>query len=1153
MKIGMDDFFSCVNMYDVVFISETWANEMSEIGIEGFSQPFCKFRKRKRFAKRDSGGLSVYFRKEFIAGVEEIEWVFEDGLLFKLKGSFFGWTEDIYLFCVYMRSDRSTRENINDGINCYDELMEQLTRVPNNADIIVVGDMNARVSNKKECFLELAMPNNGKESENCTGWMETVSERMITEEDLIMNDMSITRENMDKTLNDYCYRMMNMCNAADLCMLNGRAFKDKGIGNFTFCNEKGMSTIDFVLVSKYALYKICHFEVSPFIIFSDHSAVSFDIKINMGRKHDEINAINSLNKPKLFTKWNPEYKEDYCCNLNKEENVLYINHLIEQCASVESHQGVEECIQDFTGILLKTGANHTKTFKINNSGNKNESGYYAKKKEGWYDKECFDQSNVFKEFEIRYWYTGLEEDRIEMCQQRNIYRRLCRDKKRIFHQAEALNLLKLSKTNTKEFWNKIKGKGSREKAGNCDFYQHFKNLANMESRVGEEGKREVEGESFENYHNESEILDKPIDMKELDTAIKGLKCNKSSGHDNIVNEFFINASVVVKLFILILFNKILELECFPASWAVGKIVPVFKKGDKNDANNYRGITIISCLAKLFTKIMNDRLNTWVDSQQILTDAQYGFRKKRSTVDCLFIIQGFIDIILAKGLKLYVCFIDYEKAYDLIDRSCLFHKLVKLNVSSKCINIFKDMYSKMKLTLDCDLENNNFSSNVGLLQGESTSPLLFSLFVNDLENNICNQDFGIHIVNTLIKVLMFADDMAIFSSTIDGLQTGINSLSRYCSKWGLTVNINKTKIVIFKRGGRLGIKEKWWFNGSIVEVVPSFKYLGCVLSSSGSYTNCITSLVSSARRALFCLKKFINNNSEILPTMQLELFSLKISPILNYGSEVWGLRKADAIDVFYLSFLKTLLGVKSSTPNCFVYGELGVYPMIIERKVRVIKFWLKILKSLNNNENYVQKIYKELITINIEFPMHVTWVSQLKNLLETCGLGYAWQNQFIDNETQFISLFKQRVRDIFVQDWAAQVALTSNNRLYKSIKHSFNFESYLNLNNRALRVAITKVRLSSHLFHVERGRWGKTRIEFQERICSICITEVEDEFHCLIKCPRFNNERRGLLTNYLILEPSEANFVRYLKTNNKIEQKKLGLLCMKILKEYRELA
>ena len=360
---------------------------------------------------------------------------------------------------------------------------------------------------------------------------------------------------------------------------------------------------------------------------------------------------------------------------------------------------------------------------------------------------------------------------------------------------------------------------------------------------------------FAGYSKEAELLDRPIEMKELETAIKGLKKNKAAGHDNIINEFFLNASEGVMMFILILFNKILDFEYFPSFWASGNVIPIFKKGNKEDVNNYRGITIISCLGKLFTKIMNDRLNKWADAEDILSEVQYGFRKNRSTVDCLYIIQGLVDIMFSKGLKLYVCFIDYEKAYDRIDRACMFHKLLKLGVSSKCINIFKDLYSKMKLTVNCDNENRYFSSNVGLLQGESTSPLLFSLFVNDLENSLSNDSIGIHVIDTLIKVLMFADDMAIFSTSAKGLQTGLDNLRDYCSKWGLTVNINKTKVVVFRKGGRMG-KERWFLNDQQLEVVQTFKYLGCELSSTGSFAHCITSLINSSRKALFSLKKVL---------------------------------------------------------------------------------------------------------------------------------------------------------------------------------------------------------------------------------------------------------------------------------------------------------
>ena len=113
-----------------------------------------------------------------------------------------------------------------------------------------------------------------------------------------------------------------------------------------------------------------------------------------------------------------------------------------------------------------------------------------------------------------------------------------------------------------------------------------------------------------------------------------------------------------------------------------------------------------------------------------------------------------------------------------------------------------MYSKIKLNVSGGNNQDYFVSNCGLLQGESTSPLLFSLFISDFEEYFSNQDTGINVLDTLIKVLMFADDTAIFSLTSEGLQAGLENLSRYCNKWGITVITKKTKVVVFRKGGRL---------------------------------------------------------------------------------------------------------------------------------------------------------------------------------------------------------------------------------------------------------------------------------------------------------------------------------------------------------------
>ena len=165
----------------------------------------------------------------------------------------------------------------------------------------------------------------------------------------------------------------------------------------------------------------------------------------------------------------------------------------------------------------------------------------------------------------------------------------------------------------------------------------------------------------------------------------------------------------------------------------------------------------------------------------------------------------------------------------------------------------------------------------------------------------------------------------------------------------------------------------------------------------------------------------------------------------------------------------------------------------------------------------KKIYRELLKITNENPEKETWVSGIKSLLETTGFGFIWQQQFVFNENEFLSSFKRRLVDMYLQFWVSQVNLTSDNRLYKHIKIHFSFDSYLYINNRALRTSLTKIRLSSHTFLIERGRWGPNSVDVNDRKCTVCNL-VESEYHCLIECVKFNNERCGLLTNELIANP-----------------------------------
>ena len=143
------------------------------------------------------------------------------------------------------------------------------------------------------------------------------------------------------------------------------------------------------------------------------------------------------------------------------------------------------------------------------------------------------------------------------------------------------------------------------------------------------------------------------------------------------------------LFIFVkLFNIVLDTGIIPSDWCVGMIKPLFKnKGSPKDPSNYRAITILSCFGKLFTSILNKRISDFIENNQILGCEQAGFRKNHSTADHIFTLYGIIDTLLSKKLRLYCTFLDYEKAFDKVDRIFLWQKLLEQNIDGKVLKSY----------------------------------------------------------------------------------------------------------------------------------------------------------------------------------------------------------------------------------------------------------------------------------------------------------------------------------------------------------------------------------------------------------------------------------------------------------------------------------
>ena len=228
------------------------------------------------------------------------------------------------------------------------------------------------------------------------------------------------------------------------------------------------------------------------------------------------------------------------------------------------------------------------------------------------------------------------------------------------------------------------------------FFEFFSSMQTDNTNIHEQESEDFcRNYDFDRNKCNFEELDIPVCLSEVECAIKKLKRGKSYAGDQLINEYFIETADILAPHIVDLFNLILDTGHFPSEWSEGIIVPVHKKNDIDDVNNYRGITLVSCFSKLFTSILNKRLNTWAENYNICGDTQFGFRKGKSTVDAIFVLNAVIQKFLSRNDRLYCAFIDLRKAFDSVYLNGLWYKIYQLGINGKMLNIVRSMYNNVK--------------------------------------------------------------------------------------------------------------------------------------------------------------------------------------------------------------------------------------------------------------------------------------------------------------------------------------------------------------------------------------------------------------------------------------------------------------------------
>ena len=244
---------------------------------------------------------------------------------------------------------------------------------------------------------------------------------------------------------------------------------------------------------------------------------------------------------------------------------------------------------------------------------------------------------------------------------------------------------------------------------------------------------------------------------------------------------------------------------------------------------------------------------------------------------------------------------------------------------------------------------------GVRQGCVLSPILFNLFIKDIPKILESESVNPFVLpnGKKLSCLMYADDLIMLLQTATGLQKCLNVLSEFCSKWGLSVNLNKTKTMVFQKKNKQANKYTFKYNDEVAETVSHYTYLGIKISGSGNFTKATDVLSNKAKNALAALRKKLPIEKLSL-TIVNKLFTSFCLPICTLGAEVWGTSLKDDFDFWdkhniektYLHFCKTFLGVNKKASNIGCRAEMGRFPIKIDIDTKILKYWIH-LDSLDN--------------------------------------------------------------------------------------------------------------------------------------------------------------------------------------------------------------
>lgn len=468
--------------------------------------------------------------------------------------------------------------------------------------------------------------------------------------------------------------------------------------------------------------------------------------------------------------------------------------------------------------------------------------------------------------------------------------------------------------------------------------------------------------SYLNKMYDKSIFLKPTNNNELITIIKNLKTDSSCGWDELSPKVLKFCHLPLLSPLVHLLNLSLNQGVFPDELKLAKVIPLFKGGDMSIFNNYRPISVLSVLSKVFERIFYNRLLEFLNQENILYDNQFGFRKSHSTqMPLILLVDKIINEIECGNFVLGV-FLDFSKAFDTVNHAILLQKLEHYGIRGSANAWVKSYLENRNQFVYYNGTKSNFQKvRCGVPQGSILGPLLFLIYINDLPS-----------VSQLLSMFMFADDTNVFISgkCLKQLEVTMNNELSVLSEWlrsnKLSLNVSKTHFMIFSPPRK---KENHIVSLNIencpLHKVHQTKFLGVILDSKLSWKPHVAYIKGKISKSIGIIhraKQFLNRQSLI------SLYYAFVYPYITYCITVWGGANNTTIHPLIVAqkrAIRCISCVPKRSSTAPLFRDLKILDFHSVYKLHVLMFVYKY------NQSMFPSTFNDFFTMNADIHRYST--------------------------------------------------------------------------------------------------------------------------------------------------------------------------------------